>query len=313
MSGQLHRTVSGTVASLFILGGVILSLASLPIGCDSLVVVQGNGTGTEPASLTSPARIAAGGSLISVTDYQAQSVFIFNKSGMQIMYSFPVAGTPLAVGKAGDLLYVGNETNGSVEVYDLFGNWQFDLGGAKGLIQQPRDLAIDAGAGRVFVVDGASRSVKVYSLDGTAQSAIVDAARIVNPTAVALDTTNQLVFISDYGNVNAAFGNPARIHVYTYSATYVRGITGSSGGFSRPQGLAYDNGHLFLVDAVLGQVLVFNSTTGTKLTTLGSFGTDAGQLQLPLDIVVDPPTKDVYVTNNRAARVEVFAGGGILP
>lgn len=306
MHEQLYRAPSGRAAILLILGVAILVLASLSVGCNS------SKNSLAGQALTSPVRLATGGHVISVTDYQTRSVFLFNKTGMRIMYAFPVAGAPLAVGKAGNLLYVGNETNGSIEVYDLSGAWQFDLGGAKGLVQQPRDLAIDESANRVFVVAGADRSVKIYALDGTAQSSISD-ANIMNPTAVALDTANQLVFISDYGDVNALFGNPARIHTYDYSGTYVRGITGSDGGFSRPQGLAYDNGHLFLVDAVLGQVLVFDSATGAKLKTLGSFGTDTGQLQLPLDVAVDPATKDVYVTNNRAARVEVFAEGGVVP
>jgi hypothetical protein len=45
--------------------------------------------------------------------------------------------------------------------------------------------------------------------------------------------------------------------------------------------------------------------------TLGSFGDGPGQLMLPLDTVA--AAGDVYVTNNRAGRIERFAGGGIVP
>lgn len=291
----------------------ILFSALLPPGCGQWTGWPSAQRGGKQAALTSPVRIAAGGGALLVTDNRAQAVFFYSETGMQKIYSFPVNGVPLAVGSAGALLYIGNETNGSVEVYDLFGKWQFDLGGAKGLIPRPQDLAIDEGANRVFVVDGSDASVKVYDLGGAAQGAIIDPARIINPTAIALDTANRLIFLSDYGNVNAAFGNPARVHTYSYTGTYIRSITGSSGEFSRPQGLAYDQGRLFLADAVLGQIVVFDSVTGAKLKTLGSFGTGPGELQLPLDVVVDPVTKDVYVTNNRAARIELFAGGGVLP
>jgi len=305
-------------------GAFIVLLGLLLSGCDSepdraTVMSEDTDTPTAtssdtlPVSLTSPVRLTGSGAQLAATDYQTQYVFLYDKYTMQSEPSFAIPGAPLAIGKAGSLLYIGNETSGSVEVYNFAGTWQFDLGGAKGLIGQPQDLAIDEGAGFVFVVDGAAKNVKIFDLAGTAMGTIADAARIYNPTAVALDTVNLLVFISDYGKINTAFGNPARVHTYTYTGTYVRSITGSSGGFSRPQGVTYDDGHLFVVDAVLGQVLIFDSTTGAKLKALGSFGSGPGELQLPLDVAVDAVSKDVYVTNNRQGRIEVFAGGGTVP
>ena len=94
----------------------------------------------------------------------------------------------------------------------------------------------------------------------------------------------------------------------------ISGKAGMMGNrFSKPQGLAVDDaGHIFLVDCWLGYVLVIDRASGGTLKTLGAYGTDPGQLALPLDVVVDLRSKDVAVTNNRPRRIEVFPKGGVV-
>jgi DNA-binding beta-propeller fold protein YncE len=83
--------------------------------------------------------------------------------------------------------------------------------------------------------------------------------------------------------------------------------------FSRPQGLAVDDsGHVFMVDCYSGEIMVFDRYTGKTLKTMAGYGTDPGQLRLPLDMVMNPSTKDIYVTNNRSATIEKFEKGGVL-
>jgi DNA-binding beta-propeller fold protein YncE len=83
--------------------------------------------------------------------------------------------------------------------------------------------------------------------------------------------------------------------------------------FSRPQGLAVDDsGHVFMVDCYSGEIMVFDRYTGQTLKTMAGYGTDPGQLRLPLDMVMNPSTKDIYVTNNRSATIEIFEKGGVL-
>jgi len=82
--------------------------------------------------------------------------------------------------------------------------------------------------------------------------------------------------------------------------------------FSRPQGLAVDDsGHVYVVDCFSGEVLVFDRFTGKLLKTVGSYGTNPGQLRLPLDLVVSQRSRDIYVTNNQMKRIEVFKEGGL--
>lgn len=83
--------------------------------------------------------------------------------------------------------------------------------------------------------------------------------------------------------------------------------------FSRPQGLELDKeGHVFMVDCYSGEIMVFDRYTGQTLKTMAGYGTDPGQLRLPLDLVMNPSTKDIYITNNRAAAIEKIEKGGVL-
>ena len=104
----------------------------------------------------------------------------------------------------------------------------------------------------------------------------------------------------------------AGIWRYDLEGNYVETITGDS---SRPQGLAVDeNGIIFLVDSLLGEVLVYQkSPDSTGYEELYREGGGDNFMRLPLDIVIDPLTRNLYVTNNQLGRVEVFLGGGDLP
>lgn len=272
--------------------------------------------GPAAGSLRSPVRITAmdNGPLL-VTDYTMQSVCMVNRVKLDVLRCFRIEGKPLAVAWANGHVYVGNETSGAVEVYNPAGKWQFDLGGGKGEIRQPNDMAVDEKSGKLFVADGHEKNIKVFSLDGARLSTITGTpggdGRLVNPTGIALDAARGEVLVSDYGNPALSF--PAWIHVFDYAGNYVSGIPGRTGGFSRPQGLAVDGDRLFVADGMLGSVLVFDRATGTRVKTLGTFGAGPGQLMLPLDVVVDPAAGDVFVTNNRNGRVERLAEGGLVP
>jgi len=61
---------------------------------------------------------------------------------------------------------------------------------------------------------------------------------------------------------------------------------------------------------LLGQVFVFDRSTGNIVNRFGSFGQESGQLELPLDVVLDLKSGDLFVTNNMLQRVEVFRGVG---
>ncbi|TLM65345.1 MAG: hypothetical protein FDZ69_10350 [Deltaproteobacteria bacterium] len=255
-----------------------------------------------PGPMKTPMRIAATGpGRFVATDYQDGTVYeIKAATPDQPVALFKVQGQPLAVEPNGTQFLVGNDSTGAIEIYRRDGKKlkTFTAGGEI----KPSDIACDSRMRLVFAVDGLNREVKVFSVGGTLVRSFGAAAPLSNPMGIAIDPRTQQVFVSDYGDPRV--GIAASINVFTYKGALLRRITGS---FSRPQGLALDSRNLYVVDAMLGQILVFNRTTFASAGALGGFGTAAGKLLLPMDLSRDPATGKLFVTNSRMGRVAAFA------
>ena len=138
------------------------------------------------------------------------------------------------------------------------------------------------------------------------------------PTGIDFDQSTDTLLVSDFGVGTAGGGSMssasyyAGIWRYDLNGVYVETITGA---FSRPQVLAVDtDGTIFLVDSLLGQILVYRKNIATtSYDEIKRYGGDDVLLQLPLDIVIDPLSKDLYVTNNLLNKVELLQEGGVLP
>ncbi len=200
-----------------------------------------------------------------------------------------------------------------MDVYSRSGKWIYHLGGEE-LFVDPRDMVIDTAGDRVFVTDGVTKTVLVFNIDGQYLYGFPNTS-LVDPTGIALDEVRGEILVSDFGD--PADGIASAIKIFDLTGNLIDTIPGelvqADYRFSRPQGLAAEDGRIFLVDSVLGRILVFDRTSRQGVKRLGSFGTGPGELFLPLDVVVDGVTKDVFVTNNRTGRVEVFRGGGMVP
>lgn len=279
--------------------------------------------------LRSPVRIADGSlGEILVSDFQQRAVFALDKTSQTILWSFPVKGVPLAVAGWEDLVFIGNDSTDNVEVYQVKRankghgkvlKFLYNLGRTvrkePGMIQRPADMALDTERQMAFVLDGQAANIKVFNFAGTSLGTLPapGAAPLAFPAAIGVDPVRREILVSDWGDLNAT--NP-RIMIYDYSGSFRDQITPSDVSsefvFPRPQGLWVNSqGHIFLVDALLNRVVVFDRDpphTGVKI--LGGFGTEPGMLQYPLDVTVDGITGDVFVTNNTPGRVEVYRGGG---
>ena len=267
--------------------------------------------------MASPTRVAADGSgALVVSDYRNRAVYVVDPASLATLRSFRIDGRPTGVAELGGIVFVGNETAQRVEMYTALGDKIGAIGGVK--VGDPTDMAIDASAALLFVVDGGADEVKVFDL-GAPGGPLVGAIGgpgdtafdLQNPTGVALDTANMQVLVADYGD--PAAGIEPRVVTYGYDGTPLEVLSGDAGAagyeFSKPQGLVLDNaGRLLVVDAFLGHVVIYDRSSGVKLGEIGAYGTGPGELRLPLDAVV--VGADLYVTSNRSGRVEPFAGGG---
>ncbi len=274
----------------------------------------------EDGGLVDPIRISLGKQgVLYVSDYRQKLVaeLKVKRDGFKTERVFQVEGRPLGVAWAGDWLLVGNSTTHSVDVYDPKGAWLYALGGS-GAVTDPKDIAVDIAAGLAFVVDGQEHTVKVFDLatgvlDRTISQYGSGEFDLQGPTGIAVDPAQQEILVSDYGHPLSSSTPPA-VKIFGYDGSNIQRIPGKtgwfgSGKFSRPQGLAVNpRGDIFVVDAVAG-VVVLDRASGNVLKELGAAGTGPNDLWMPLDVVIDDHL-DVYVTNNRLRRVQLFAAGG---
>lgn len=261
--------------------------------------------------LQSPVRMVvtpSGGLLVS--DSRSRVVLRVNAATLQPDQALLLDGKPLGVGLWGARVFVGNADAGTVDVYGSDGTWKYSFG--SGVVPYPTDLAIDHQMGLVFVVAGGAREVKRFTLDGGDRGTLAgpgpDRAGLRAPTGIAVDENRREVLVSDYGEP----GVGAAVKIFDYDGNFLVeisgegtcGMLGCSDGFSRPQGIAVDgDGRVYVADALLGRVLVFDRATGQPLPDVGAHVADGGTLRVPLDVVLGKDGQ-LIVTSNGTASIE---------
>jgi hypothetical protein len=170
----------------------------------------------------------------------------------------------------------------------------------------PNGIDVDAALDRVFVVDSTGALVHVYDTNGVFRYSIDGSAAVAGgfifPVGVAVDVATQTIYVSDAGTY--------QVHGMDYTGglrfNIGGGIGGGGGSFTRPQGVAVDaDGRIYVVDSYQSHVQVFDSA-GTYLAAVGSFGSDVGELSIPMDAQIDKFDR-LLVTSNDNSRVEVYS------
>jgi DNA-binding beta-propeller fold protein YncE len=293
--------------------------------------------------MIAPVRITEGetGQLL-VSDSVAGAVHIVDKQSARVLSTVTIEGRPVGIARLGKQIFVGNRDKQAVEVYELDpkrgkARMLRTLGPAAkgkkaGFFKNPTDIAIDPALGQVFVLDTGDQLVKVFDVAGnfiTSFTPAVTGQPVTFVAAIAVDVARKEVLVSDQGIPYGTFGGPAvaaRILIFNYTGVYLRQINGSgyvpSSGdidetrFTRPQGLVADQaGHIFMVDAVLGELFVFdqnNIVDQDNVAVVKRLG-GGGQLKGPTDVALDLPSGDVFVVNSKFRRLEVFPEAGRLP
>jgi uncharacterized protein (TIGR03437 family) len=153
-----------------------------------------------------------------------------------------------------------------------------------------------------------------YSGDGSAATS----ATLNTPSGVAVDSSGN-VFISDTANnVIRKVGTDGKISTFAGNQGLGAGYGGDNGPansagaqFSKPLGIALDpSGNLYVADSGNDAIRKIKSD-GSLLTTLlgGQIGTNAGRLNNPIAVAVDPSGTYMYIAdlgNKRIARFQFF-------
>lgn len=269
---------------------------TLPV--DNLVIT--------PGPMKAPMRIAAvGDGQYLVSDYQARKIILYDPlQTEQTSEAFAVSGTPLAIEVMRKFVLIGNDLAGTIELYKPDGKL-LKLFTTAGPLQAS-DMVYDSMSRLLFVADSLNRDVKVFRESGELLLSFGMLGPLVRPTGIAIDPQTQQVFVTDYGDSKAVdpTARLASLQVYSYEGALLAKVTGN---FSRPQGVAVDTNRVFLVDAMLGKVLVLDRSNGyAQLATLGTFGVAEGELFLPMDVHFDAANARLLVTNSRLGKVTLF-------
>jgi DNA-binding beta-propeller fold protein YncE len=302
--------------------------------------------------LVGPLRMADSPLGLVVGDYVGRKVVVVDPTTMQVLDALPIytdetqltPGKPLSVGWMKGRLYVGEEYTGRIQVF-AYGKPK--KGGVKDAssigktaqwvqispsltvepLVQPSAIVADETQGLLFVASKGERAVLVLDADGNLLYTIGapgSAAPLGKPQGIALDRTNQRVFVSDDGIESCTWMGcsvSSAIQVYDYDGLLLATIDGSTGNagyqFSRVQGVALDAaGHVYLADSYRHEVMVFEElipNSFSALGLLGGKGSGPGQLLLPTGVFIDAATSRTFVANTMLSRIEIFGMEDLTP
>jgi sugar lactone lactonase YvrE len=282
---------------------------------------DGGGEPVDPLAVVNeciyPTRIAEGpGGKFYVTDAKVGSVFIYD-AALQVTGELKGLDGPLGVAVGADgRIYVGNDGRDNVEVYSPAGAKLATL--ASG-VQMPNDMAIDP-SGSLYVADSRGGVVKAYDTTGALPPRSIGAdAGLVFPIALAVshgsDANGNVV-----NELYVADPRSFKIYVFDLQGNFLRAYGGMAsksmmggfkwhGKFIKLQSLAIDaQGRLHAADCYMHNIQILNPETGAYLSSYGTYGTEPGALNLPLDIVIAQGGQAV-VTNALSSRVEAIPTG----
>ncbi len=258
----------------------------------------------EKGPLTSPLRVDINpwhrfGNTLLVTDHFDKAVYSVDRENAdQVTRLFTVDGHPMALASAGPLVFVGNRSLGRIQVYRLNGKLLRTYAASEPML--PRDMAIDIRGRRLAVVDGLSRTVKLFNFRGRQVGTIDGFGDLYEPQGVAIESRSRKLVVTDFGDPR--LGVDPSLQVFDRSGARLLKISGKD-SFSSPRGVAVSRDRIFMVDALRGQVLVFDLATGSPLGSLGRFGAGEGELFVPSDVAYDRTTGKIFVTSRRQGRV----------
>jgi len=280
-----------------------------------VMAVQGGGTATRivqvevapsffqgklPVGMRTPRRLAAtpAGEL-AVVDGSGQLWLLTKLGGLRAKPE--LAERVVAAAAAPGAFYVSTAKGNILKVDVASGKTvaRYQLGLAEG----PTGLAWDAGRNLLWMTHRAAGVVQAIRPDGSSAVTIASAglAELVNVYDVAVDAATGTVWVTQEGNVDGPM-----VHAFNGDGTFVRSIVPSE-QVMRAGGLVAANGKVYVSDALAGRVQVVTES-GASVGSMGSFGSEVGQLRQPAGMAF-LANGDLVVANLDAGRLERFGVG----
>ncbi len=227
---------------------------------------------------------------------------------------------PAGLAVKGERVYLCNQTGNTLDVFDLLGRPIQRVGGAgyigePGLFWHLSAVTIDS-HGTIFAADAANHRIQLFSADGTYLSQWgshgLDPGRLNQPEAIAVDDNDDIWVADTYNHRIQKFG-PTGTLLQEPWGKYGSG----EGDFIYPRGIAVGpDGSIYVADSGdIGsgdgnhRIQRFRSD-GSFLGEWGELGTGPGQFNVPMNLIVDPVTGQVYVSDYGNHRVQLFSATG---
>lgn len=253
---------------------VVLILATAGIAQAGLLIEQVSSIG---AGLGKPVRVTATSSGWAATYTRDDKAIIFDANGNKLR-AIANLHSPLAIAyQSPDSLFIGEQNPSRVSVWKASDGTLVRSFGTD--LSKPSDIVITTT--KVYVLDSAACVVKVYDMSGNSLQSIGNAAQLMHPTTLSLDTRTNTLFIGEL--------TTGIIHVYDLNGTWKRDIGwfGSlEGAFARLDGVAWsDLGLAIASDPFLSRIQAIDAN-GNYKAQVGAFGSAAGQVKTPLDVAM---------------------------
>ncbi|MGB7603225.1 MAG: SMP-30/gluconolactonase/LRE family protein [Candidatus Sulfotelmatobacter sp.] len=174
---------------------------------------------------------------------------------------------------------------------------------------------------RLFVSDPGLSHILVFNAKHEAEDVITEG--LVRPGAMAIDTENRLLYVSDVDQDQVLVYDADSLKLKRKMGTggQKHALT-SPGDFARPGGLAIDSdGNLYVADTLNDRIEIFDGD-GKFIRTFGKAGDGPGYFARPKGVAIDSDGH-IWVADGMQDRVQVFnqeaqllisfGGHGLLP
>jgi len=291
---------------------VAIASATAAIGQTSNVSYQS----TITTGLSYPARLApAPGGGVFVTDPPMKLVAEYNAAGSLVgTHAIAEGAIGIAVHTDGRIFI--SRDNGTIGVYSSAFALLGTVSPAPLTLTGPNDLAFDSASAELYAVDSAAGRVLVFAESAPNWTLVrswgmpgTGLGTFTAPQAITVDPILGHVVVTDVDNFRVQVFDTTGVLLFKFGYRILYLPTSEVAWFARSEGLAVDAcGNIYVADALMGTVRVFSSA-GNELNAMHApavgYGTAAGQLRVPCDIMIDTAGR-LYVANTNNGAVEVF-------
>lgn len=210
----------------------------------------------------------------------------------------------IAVSDDGDRLYVSDNVQSAIFVYDFAKKTALKIGGDENPLSSPMQLALDAQE-NIYVVEQGKQGVRVFDRKGKLLRFITDPS-IVRPTGIAIDNARGKIYVADTAHTKS---DDHTVKVFDLQGKFLgkvgKGKGNVDGAFLFPTYLTLDpKGNLYVADTLNSRVQVFDAD-GKFIRQIGKMGTAFGQFDKPKGVAVDS-FGNTYVVDSGWSNVQIF-------